>query len=579
MRPQRLMSILVAMLLLTVAGTIISLALSNQADGSYNLLTNPGFEDGYSERLDPYALWEGPKGELTIANGWELWYDNRDQCREGLCCYNFRPEYKPEDGYVFTDPQRVRSGRYAQKMFTLFSTHTAGLYQRVAVPEGSQVKFSIWVVVWSSSVSDPHHSTLPGKYWLSVGIDPYGGTDPFSDQIVWSGGVEHYDEHVWLSVAAVAQADHVTVFTKAAPEWCVKHNDSYWDDARLVIPLPFEVFLPLVLKNYGTPVPTWTPTATSTPTPTETQTLTATPTVTPTPTCPPPATPEPLWVDPVTSPTFALTQTVTVYLGRGRTVTVTSEAGTTVVNGFFDAYTNPAYVTINLLPNTTHHLKVTGLVEYAPACFYTLSTTWDRIGNPLIIVQQSPTPTVTPTETPTVTPTATPTATPTETPTATPTTALPDLTASSKTADRATIDYFESVYYTIELHNSGPGVAASVQITDVVPSLLTYLDGTVTGGAVYNLETDTITWAGSLAGGETRTITFGCSGPTPPIPHDSPITNQAVVDDGFHAPFIRFVTIIANPWPTATPTATLTTTATSTVTATATPTATSTPGG
>jgi hypothetical protein len=113
------------------------------------------------------------------------------------------------------------------------------------------------------------------------------------------------------------------------------------------------------------------------------------------------------------SPTFALTQTVTVCLGRGRTVTVTSEAGTTVVNGFFDAHTNPAYVTINLLPDTTHHLEVAGLVEYAPDCFYTLRTTLDRNGNPLIIVQQSPTPTVTPTVTSTATHTPRP---PTDTP-------------------------------------------------------------------------------------------------------------------------------------------------------------------
>jgi len=414
------MGTVVAMLLLTVAGTIVGLVkLSNQAEGSYNLLTNPGFEDGYSERPDPHDLWKGPQGELTIANGWELWYDNSDQCREGLCCYNYRPEYKPEDGYIFTNPQRVRSGRYAQKMFTLYSTHTAGLYQRVAVAEGSELEFSSWVVVWSSSQGNPHYSTLPGKYWLSVGIDPYGGEDPYSDQIIWSDRIEHYDEHVWLSVTAVAQADHVTVFTKAAPEWCVKHNDSYWDDARLITPLPFKVFLPLVFKN---PTPTPTATSTVTLTPTETTTPTATPTATSTPTCPPPSTPEPLWVDPVMSPTFALTQTVTVYLGRGRTVTVRSEAGTAVVNGFFDAYTNPAYVTINLLPDTTHHLEVAGLVEYAPGCFYTLRTTSDRNGNPLIIVQQSPTPTVTPTETPTVTPTATPTETPTATPTDTPTT-------------------------------------------------------------------------------------------------------------------------------------------------------------
>jgi len=231
------MSVLAAMLLFAVAGTMIGwVQLSrDQAECPYNLLVNPSFEDGYSARLDPYEPWKGPQGELTVAEGWELWYDNRDQCREGLCCYNFRPEYKPEDGYVHTDPLRVRSGRYAQKLFTTYSTHTAGLYQRVRVPVGSQVEFSIWVVVWSSSEDDPHHSTSPGKYWLSVGIDPYGGTDPFSDQIIWSDEIEHYDEHVQLSVTAVAQADHVTVFTKAAPEWCVEHNDSYWDDACLII--------------------------------------------------------------------------------------------------------------------------------------------------------------------------------------------------------------------------------------------------------------------------------------------------------------------------------------------------------
>ena len=220
------------MLLLIVASTMIGSAqLSNQAECPYNLLVNPGFEDGYSYRPDPYAPEEGTQGELYVANGWELWYDNVP----GQGGYNYRPEYRPEDGYVFTDPLRVRSGRYAHKMFTTFSTHTAGLYQRAKVPEGSQVEFSIWVEVWSSEEDDPHHSTSPGKYWVSVGIDPYGGTDAFSEQIVWSDRIEHYDEHVQLSVTAVAQADHVTVFTKGAPEWPVRYNDSYWDDACLIV--------------------------------------------------------------------------------------------------------------------------------------------------------------------------------------------------------------------------------------------------------------------------------------------------------------------------------------------------------
>ncbi|MFQ5813849.1 MAG: hypothetical protein ACE5I2_11785, partial [Anaerolineae bacterium] len=44
------------MLLLIVASTMLVSAQLSQGQGecSYNLLVNPGFEDGYSDRLDPY---------------------------------------------------------------------------------------------------------------------------------------------------------------------------------------------------------------------------------------------------------------------------------------------------------------------------------------------------------------------------------------------------------------------------------------------------------------------------------------------------------------------------------------------
>jgi uncharacterized repeat protein (TIGR01451 family) len=143
------------------------------------------------------------------------------------------------------------------------------------------------------------------------------------------------------------------------------------------------------------------------------------------------------------------------------------------------------------------------------------------------------------------------------------------------------VDYFETIFYIIVLRNSGPGVATSIHITDTIPSRLTYLDNSISGGAVYNSKTDTITWAGSLAAGGSHTISFGCDGPAPIIPHDSPITNEVVIDDGVHDPFVRFVTVIGNAWPTPTPspspTAMPTTTPTATPTVTPTPTVTLTP--
>ena len=154
-----------------------------------------------------------------------------------------------------------------------------------------------------------------------------------------------------------------------------------------------KTYLPLILRSYAPPPPSPTPT----------------PTATPNCALNPPPTPEPLWVDPVTSPTSLLSQTLKVYLGRGREITVSSEAGVTTVNGTFLS-TTPALVTIPLLPNITHNLLVQGRVEYLSGCYYTLSTRLDRYGAPLVIVQQGPTstPTLTATPTPTATPTAIP---------------------------------------------------------------------------------------------------------------------------------------------------------------------------
>lgn len=152
--------------------------------------------------------------------------------------------------------------------------------------------------------------------------------------------------------------------------------------------------------------------------PTATQSATSTkatlsPTATPT-RCPI-ATFEPLWVEPVTSPTDQLTQTITIRIGNGEAVTVTAESGLFALTGDFDAYNNPAEVEINLLPDTTHHLSVKARVEEreqggCPFGGYVLSTTQDRFSNPLLIMQQS-------SSTLTATPTTTPTATETQKPT------------------------------------------------------------------------------------------------------------------------------------------------------------------
>ena len=130
-------------------------------------------------------------------------------------------------------------------------------------------------------------------------------------------------------------------------------------------------------------------TFTSTP---ESPTSAAEPTL-PTQTVCPFGTAEPLWVEPVTSPTDELSQTIVVRIGYGEEVTVVTESGTFTATGNFDAYSNPALVEITLLPNTVHNLQVSARVRTittggCPYGGYTLTTTTDRQGAPLTIVQQ-----------------------------------------------------------------------------------------------------------------------------------------------------------------------------------------------
>jgi len=103
--------------------------------------------------------------------------------------------------------------------------------------------------------------------------------------------------------------------------------------------------------------------------------------------CSPLPTPEALNVKAVKSPTQLLTQTLSVALGNGRIITASSEGGITFSGVFSSPLPVPMPITIKLAPRTTNHVVVTGLVEYSPQCFYTLSRTVDENGAPLTIVQ------------------------------------------------------------------------------------------------------------------------------------------------------------------------------------------------
>ncbi len=85
----------------------------------------------------------------------------------------------------------------------------------------------------------------------------------------------------------------------------------------------------------------------------------------------------------------------------------------------------------------------------------------------------------------------------------------PDLTTSVKTVNKATASPEEKVTYTLTIKNTGTAPAPNPTIVDPIPAGTTYVDGSVTGGAVYDAASKTIRWTGaSLAIGAEHTVSF-----------------------------------------------------------------------
>ncbi|NLX36374.1 MAG: hypothetical protein GXY68_06780 [Chloroflexi bacterium] len=232
--------------------TFLGLTASVLADCPGNVLVNGGFEGGFSARGDDW---------LQVADGWTpFWQDGPNQ-DEG---YNRRPEFRPEDARIHGN-RRVREGNLAQKMDTLFGTHHGGIWQQVAVPAGSRLTFRAFGQSWSSNEDDPAVSKDSGRYEMSVGIDPTGGTDWTSGNIVWSPRNGTPDQWVELVAQATAQSSTITVFIRGDVEYPVKHNDAYFDDACLTVQTPPTA----TPRPQPTAAPTATPEPTAEPEPTE----------------------------------------------------------------------------------------------------------------------------------------------------------------------------------------------------------------------------------------------------------------------------------------------------------------------
>lgn len=218
----------------------------------------------------------------------------------------------------------------ALRMWSDSGTFTAGILTQV---QGVQPG-ATYLASWGWGAPDKSYADTFGR---KLGIDPTGGTDPLSPNIIW--GPVYYGEgrvmnnpgpnapgNANLSVAALARSSIVTVFVWVEHPRSTGNNMIFVDDVGLRLDPNAAPPAPTAAPPTATPPPptaaparavatataTFTPSATPTASPTATSTPTSTPTATATPTSTPSptATPSPT-LTPTASPTLALRPTAT----------------------------------------------------------------------------------------------------------------------------------------------------------------------------------------------------------------------------------------------------------------------------
>ncbi|MEM8856779.1 MAG: LysM peptidoglycan-binding domain-containing protein [Chloroflexota bacterium] len=233
------LTLITIVLTLLIGGIALVVNTGSTADAQEtNLLVNPGFDNPYSSftPIFGYQQTQCTLGVCTTAQmptGWLPWWQPQAETDEDTI--NRMPEYKPVCPYSPCPfPSRVQGGDQALQYFTFWSTHIAGVYQQVDVPANATLRFRVSGLVWSTSDSNSSTSKDPSPVAMRIGIDPTGGVNAFSPDIVWSVSSSPYDAYIPFEVVAQAQGSKVTVFTYSAPSSPRKHNDVYWDEASLV---------------------------------------------------------------------------------------------------------------------------------------------------------------------------------------------------------------------------------------------------------------------------------------------------------------------------------------------------------
>lgn len=201
-------------------------------------LANPDLEEDYG-LYKVYQQYPGVGFKYRFAPYWlPFWNDDHHDGQN----------MQPECGEILVGDasHRVYSGGAAQQCgLSGGGNFEAGIYQ---VVNGTQVsdtlRFTIWGLGWNQEYLDKDdvHDEFTSDYVVTgglrfkVGIDPYGGTDWASSEVIWSDPVDPYDAWTQLEITATARYTQASVWVYAHPEaYWLRWNQVFWDKASLEV--------------------------------------------------------------------------------------------------------------------------------------------------------------------------------------------------------------------------------------------------------------------------------------------------------------------------------------------------------
>ncbi len=230
-------------------------ALPQPVQQDSNLLENPGFEPPYTQHA----------GDMSVAQGWMPWWvtPGSSPAYPISCNYNVDPpSCQPYKQPIFQSGDQPHGGGSDQKYFTAAAIHLAGVYQQVTgVAPGQPFRFTVYVRTFSSNSAGTTSAGQPSM-GAQTGIDPEGGTDPFSRAVVWSQAQNAFDTWTPISVDAAARSSTITVYTRTWPQLALARNEVYLDDASLSPISGLTVATSLPFGDTALPDITQAPTAT-----------------------------------------------------------------------------------------------------------------------------------------------------------------------------------------------------------------------------------------------------------------------------------------------------------------------------